>query len=418
MVPQKIITGWISAECGRERSSMDIVESAIKKWKDEEFLSTGKDWNATNTQLLFRNLEEVSKNKEVARARWITMLMIFNGLPTKSRCCVMERKERRPIRHAGDERLRCELCGSERDDDDIMHLLSRCEVVKNGKRLIFKWLEETSKRMNLEKAGEKRKKIGESKNKGGEERKERKGATVDLESDFFAHLLGRKFNDVCSAMDMCFLNETIWDARCFYSSNRNYCGQDDVPKAMLRMFQEHYGYQEEKKAELRNKKEQKKRKQEWKDEAVKFYYDEKSKLPIRFVRYKIIKGVRVMNRFLTGEHLTPRFDTGEPMRSIYNDITGEQEPFLRYHIENGRAILNPIPKDWIPNWNIKRVSDILHPSIRSKTVCWCFAYPNYPLLNSPNQPPQCRCNYAPKSLVSSMVSRRVRSLASEVPISE
>ena len=37
----------------------------------------------------------------------------------------------------------------ERDDDDIMHLLSRCEVVKNGKRLIFKWLKETSKRMNL-----------------------------------------------------------------------------------------------------------------------------------------------------------------------------------------------------------------------------------------------------------------------------
>jgi hypothetical protein len=47
-----------------------------------------------------------------------------------------------------------------------MHLFSRCEVVKNGKRLIFKWLKETSKRMNLEKAGEKRKKIGESKNKG------------------------------------------------------------------------------------------------------------------------------------------------------------------------------------------------------------------------------------------------------------
>ena len=107
--------------------------------------------------------------------------------------------------------------------------------------------------MNPKKTGGKKERIRESKRRS-EERKERKGATVDLENDFFAHLLGRKFNDVCSAMDMCFLNETIWDARCFYSSNRTYCGQEDVPKAMLRMFQEHYGYQEERKAELKNKK--------------------------------------------------------------------------------------------------------------------------------------------------------------------
>ena len=57
--------------------------------------------------------------------------------------------------------------------------------------MIFKWLKEMSKRMNPKKTGGKKERIRESKSRS-EERKERKGATVDLESDFLSHLLAKE----------------------------------------------------------------------------------------------------------------------------------------------------------------------------------------------------------------------------------
>jgi hypothetical protein len=44
-----------------------------------------------------------------------------------------------------------------------------------------------------------------------------------------------------SVDDLCLLNGTIWDARCFYTANQT-LDRADIPQAMLRMYQEASGF--------------------------------------------------------------------------------------------------------------------------------------------------------------------------------
>ena len=123
------------------------------------------------------------------------------------------------------------------------------------------------------------------------------------------------------------------------------------------------------------------------------YWNSNIKSVVSYERYWMSKkGMRYMNRFRTEKHLVPMFDEGKPEGFVRNEATGVDIPFQRYRVICGQAVLNDIPDGCRPLWNKISARDILHPSIRTPGVCWCYAYPNYPLLNYPDETTRCRCN--------------------------
>ena len=339
---QKELTKVFQKDQIRRTRAREMVHEAFSRWSGEKLgIAGGEGWNEKCTNVLFDRLESEVKSRKVGRARWITMLLGFNGLPTKTRCRVMEKEDERPKRNVGDERIRCKLCGGDHgEDDDVVHLFSKCIAVEKGKQLIVRWLQrkyDAKERQENSKSGSGSskkvleghvKKSKKSKNDGGQTRE-------GIEINFIDHLLGGNLPAKISAEDICFINATIWDVRCMYTANLDF-DFNDVPEAMLRNFQESNGYRTEITSKEMEKREDKSRKAKSKKDAKVKVYDEVQGKAIEFLRYKVEDGVKITNEIPEGCH--PLFDDGNPLRRIFKKGMEESEsiPFVRFTI-NGKG---------------------------------------------------------------------------------
>jgi hypothetical protein len=393
-VSQRDMTRLFVESETRQQRSVEMIEKAYGRWSGDELgLEPDESWQHRHTTTFLKNMKMASKNRHIARARWITVLLGFNSLPTKTRTRVVE-GEAQAKRGVGDERIQCALCCGYADDD-VWHLYCECPTVKEGKTLMMEWLTKWKPpSVRTTSTVITKKKIGNQ----GEKAKSPKLPTVTEVHDkssyprtlkFIDHILGG--SSPWDAESICLINCAIWDARCFYTAHLDF-ERSEIPQAMLRMLQESLGSKEAEMLRKNAKREVTNVKRLFKNSALAYYYDNRSHSQVRFMRYHVNKqGVRVMNRFLTNEHLDPLFDVGRANVFVWNEQTNEVLPFERYRIYNGQAVLNEIPPGCRPMWNETRARDILHPSVISPKVCWCFAYPNYPLLDYPTDHTQCHC---------------------------
>ena len=238
---QKKLAKLFTNVTDRESVGEEIMRRKVGKWEERVGgpVSTKGD---VNYNTLWDRLEALGRSKNLSRARWITTVLMCNGLATAKRFADVQSGMKREtekvckLAYKGDSTredfLECKMCGA--PCDGVTHIFGECPTTGYGVILISEWLVKARLARGRSKWGDKAGHRKSFADVGSPEE------SVDRECkvlDFWDHILVGDLKGF-EPEEVVIVNEVIWDVRCFYTFQGEVSCRTVIAEAMVRLFKE------------------------------------------------------------------------------------------------------------------------------------------------------------------------------------
>ena len=237
---QKKLAKLFTNVTDRELVGEEIMRRKVGKW-EERIGGPVATRGVVNFSTLWDRLEALGRSKNLSRARWITTVLMCNGLATAKRFADVQsgmKREAEKVCMPGlkgesnrEDFLECKMCGA--PWDSVTHIFGECPTTGFGVILISEWLVKAraqGRSVSGDKDGH-----GKSFADGGSPEE-----SVDREFkmlDFWDHILVGDLKGF-KPEEVVMVNEVIWDVRCFYTFQGEVSCRNVIAEAMVRIFKE------------------------------------------------------------------------------------------------------------------------------------------------------------------------------------